>query len=455
MRNHLLRAAAGNTTTGFVTDNLILHLDAASYSSGTTWTDESGQGNNGTLTNGVSYSSDNDGVFVFDGTNDRVNLPAGSDFAYGTGDFTVEIWFNVTGTSPQTWGEIAFSQTVSGTNYFALFTSAQNPVQKKPTFIYGTGNGTYIISSTAYTEDTWYHYVVTRNGTALTMYLNNSVVATDTVSFNFNNTTYAPAIGAYTHSDNLNLEGKISIVRVYKGKGFSASDVTQNWNVSKARHGLGLVTDNLILHLDASNYSSGSTWTDESGQGNNGTLTNGVSYSSDNGGVLVFDGTDDYVTTSSDMFNANSNFTFSIWFYSDTFASGSKYSFIADINNSQSLYLRYDTDGGSIDVVNSNINVLGSFSNSSLSTNTWYNITVTRSSNTYTLYINGSSISTLSSSHSFTHSPNAIGANYKTSSPYYKHLFDGKIGIISIYNSAISASDVTQNWNTFKVRYGY
>tara|TARA_R100000353_G_scaffold2409_1_gene3586 strand:- start:779 stop:1495 length:717 start_codon:yes stop_codon:yes gene_type:complete len=237
MRNHLLRAAAGNITTGFVTDNLILHLDAANYSSGTTWTDESGQGNNGTLTNGVSYSSDNDGVFVFDGTNDRVNLPAGSDFAYGTGDFTVEIWFNVTGTSPQRWGEIAFSQTVSGTNYFVVYTSGGNPVQKKPRFTYGTGGGTPIISSTAYTEDTWYHYVVTRNGTALTMYLNNSVVATDTVSFNFNNTTYAPAIGAYTHSNNHNLEGKISIVRVYKGKGFSASDVTQNWNVSKARYG--------------------------------------------------------------------------------------------------------------------------------------------------------------------------------------------------------------------------
>ena len=257
MRNHFLRAATGNITTGLITDNLILHLDAANYSSGTTWTDESGQGNNGTLTNGVTYSSDTNGVFIFDGTNDKVTLPAGSDFAYGTGDFTVEIWFNVTGTSPQRWGEIAFSQTVSGTNYFALFTSAQNPVQKKPRFTYGTGGGTAIISSTAYTEGTWYHHVITRNGTTLTMYLNNSVVASSTVSFNFTNTTYVPTIGGYTHNNNLNFDGKIAQVRVYKGKGFSSSDVTQNWNAFKDRfgYGTGLVTDSLLCNLDAENYS--------------------------------------------------------------------------------------------------------------------------------------------------------------------------------------------------------
>jgi 3D (Asp-Asp-Asp) domain-containing protein len=223
-----------------VTENLVLNLDAGNNSSyggsGTTWTDLSGQNNNGTI-NGATYNSGDGGYFIFDGTNDRVSLPAGSDFAYGTGDFTIESWFNVTGTSPQTWGEIAFSQTVSGTNYFIAYISSGNPVLKKPTFTYGTGGGTPIVSSTAYTEDTWYHYVVTRNGTTLTMYLNNSVVATDTVSFNFNNTTYVPTIGAYTHSDNHNLDGKISIVRVYKGKGFSASDVTQNYFAVKSRYG--------------------------------------------------------------------------------------------------------------------------------------------------------------------------------------------------------------------------
>ena len=235
-------SSGGGGGSGIVTQNLVLNLDAGDSSSyggsGTTWTDLSDQNNNGTLINGVTYNSGDGGYLIFDGTNDRVSLPAGSDFAYGTGDFTIETWFNVTGTSPQTWGEVVFSQTVSGTNYFVVSTSTGNPVQKKPNFTYGTGGGTPTTSSTTYTENQWYHYVITRNGTTLTMYLNNSVVATATVSFNFSNTTYVPTIGAYTHSDTLNFDGKISIVRVYKGKGFSSSDVTQNFDAVKSRYGL-------------------------------------------------------------------------------------------------------------------------------------------------------------------------------------------------------------------------
>ena len=227
---------------GIVTTDLVLNLDASnssSYSgSGTTWTDLSGQGNNGTLVNGVAYSSDNGGYLIFDGTNDRVTLPVGSDFAYGTGDFTVEMWFNVTGTSPQKYGERLFCQTQGGTNYFVISASRGDPVVKKPVFTYAaSGGGTHIVSSTAYTEGTWHHLIITRNGTTATLYLDNSSVATATVSLNFNNTTYVPTIGAFTHSDQLNFDGKISIVRVYKGKGFSSSDVTQNFDAVKSRYG--------------------------------------------------------------------------------------------------------------------------------------------------------------------------------------------------------------------------
>ena len=60
-----------------------------------------------------------------------------------------------------------------------------------------------------------------------------------------------------------------------------------------------IVSDGLVLCLDAGNPKSypgsGTTWTDLSGRGNTGTLTNGPTYNSENGGSLVFDGTDDYV----------------------------------------------------------------------------------------------------------------------------------------------------------------
>ena len=63
-----------------------------------------------------------------------------------------------------------------------------------------------------------------------------------------------------------------------------------------------IVSSGLVLHLDAGNASSypgsGTTLTDLSGSGNNGTLVNGPTYSSANGGSLSFDGVNDYVSVS-------------------------------------------------------------------------------------------------------------------------------------------------------------
>ena len=211
--------------------------------------------------------------------------------------------------------------------------------------------------------------------------------------------------------------------------------------------GENIITSGLVLNLDGNNYSSGTTWTDTSGQGNNGTLTNGITYSSDNGGVLVLNGTSDYVITGSDMFNANSNFTFSIWFNSDSFAE--QKTFAADVNNSQSLFLRYNNG---IQLVNSNTAILGGFTSSTLSTNIWYNITLTRSSNTYTLYIDGSSVSNLIFSHTYTRSPDTIGANHNIGGGG-KNFFDGKISKVLAYSTALSDSDVKHNFDAMKGRY--
>ncbi len=62
--------------------------------------------------------------------------------------------------------------------------------------------------------------------------------------------------------------------------------------------GPDIVTNGLVLHLDAANsksyLGSGTTWNDLSGNGNNATLTNGPSFSNSNRGSIVFDGTNDY-----------------------------------------------------------------------------------------------------------------------------------------------------------------
>tara|TARA_R100001440_G_scaffold11435_1_gene20389 strand:+ start:1174 stop:2664 length:1491 start_codon:yes stop_codon:yes gene_type:complete len=234
------------------------------------------------------------------------------------------------------------------------------------------------------------------------------------------------------------------------------SKVSSNWKESGGTAS-GLITTNLVLHLDASDNSSyggsGTTWTDLSNSSNNGTLTNGPTYSSDFGGVIVFDGTNDYVQTGSDMFNANADFTFSIWINADTLGTSPPDTIISDNDNTESLYIRYNSGSG-IQVVKNNVSVLGTFSSSTLSTNTWHNITIVRSSSessgvfTYTLYLNGSSISSFTSGTSFTHGSQTIGMNYNGNAP-----FDGKVAQLFAYSSALSASQVLQNYNATKSNY--
>ena len=85
---------------------MLLWLDAqqpGSYpGTGTTWTDLSGNGNNGTLTNGPTYSSANGGSIVFDGVNNYCRITS-SAITNLTNNFSVEIWYKTNNNNPQLW----------------------------------------------------------------------------------------------------------------------------------------------------------------------------------------------------------------------------------------------------------------------------------------------------------------------------------------------------------------
>jgi hypothetical protein len=85
--------------TSIVRDGLVLYLDAAnkkSYSgTGTVWKDLSGQSNNGTLVNGVGYSSDNKGAMAFDGVDDYVDSGEASFLGPSLSGLTVSCWIRI------------------------------------------------------------------------------------------------------------------------------------------------------------------------------------------------------------------------------------------------------------------------------------------------------------------------------------------------------------------------
>jgi len=215
-------------------------------------------------------------------------------------------------------------------------------------------------------------------------------------------------------------------------------------------HSPRTVTDGLILALDAGNAKSypgsGTSWTDLSGQGNNGTLIGTPSYAASPG---YFDITSDstYVRLSSYSHGTN-NFTYSMWVRFDAFDS---YDSLFE-NGSWTDTLLFRVQSRTSITVYAEGALGGTFTwNPSI--NNWYNIVYTRSGSTNTLYVNGTQ-----SGSTFTDQTNISISNAYTFLMRSQHLTNqftnGQLAQYAMYNKALTASEITQNYNALKGRFG-
>ena len=223
-----------------------------------------------------------------------------------------------------------------------------------------------------------------------------------------------------------------------------------------------IVTDGLVLALDAADKNSypgsGTIWNDMSGNGNNGTLTNGPTFNSANGGSIVFDNVNDYVNlgTPSTLAGLQVPLTISLWAKIPTTDSYDVlYSAYGSTINSR-LYSMLRLDSGTFKYFTSTSN--GSFQQYGTLvpiTNVWnfYAVTVsgTVSSASLTIYLNtlsqSFSLSALSATPDLT-VPIRIGANGSGTEPW-----NGNIASCSVYNKALSAQEILQNYNAQKSRF--
>ena len=233
---------------------------------------------------------------------------------------------------------------------------------------------------------------------------------------------------------------------------------------------LPLITENLTLHLDAgdsNSYSgSGNTWTDLSGEGHNGTIY-GATYNTGNGGYFDFDGTNDYISISdTDVIPSGTNsFTYSVWIYIDNISSafGSNVAaslFSGDLNNRVECGLFRPSGTGTgaptlLKLTKHGGGNTGSCSvDISMNLSQWYNVTVIRDGvSSQVVYINGVSVGTGDLSNSFVSGSMKIGG--AANSTGYHGWLNGRIGIVLMYNTALSSSQVLRNYNAIKSRYGY
>lgn len=209
-------------------------------------------------------------------------------------------------------------------------------------------------------------------------------------------------------------------------------------------------SNSLVLYCDAGNIrsypGSGTTWNDLSSSNNTSALNNGPTYSSGNNGYITLDGVDDYISVNS---NANilskTAYTKIAFFYVTTFSTANniisggisgQHAFWLYVSNK--LYAGHNGNWAT---------VTGS---TTLSLNTWYFGAVTYSNSTgWKLYLNGVEDGSSVDTTTFTGNQEILLGAYGIGNYY-----SGRIGLVQVYNRALTATEILQNYNATKKRYG-
>jgi len=214
-----------------------------------------------------------------------------------------------------------------------------------------------------------------------------------------------------------------------------------------------VVTTGLQLYLDAGNASSypgsGTTWTDLSGNSRTGTLTNGPTYSGTNGGSIVFDGSNDYVQCTGSLTVTAA--TFVTWIKRN--GSQGQYDGILFSRGTNTTGMNFYTS-----------NQLGYHWNDSSSTYnwssgltipdaTWCMIAISVTSTAATAYLCQTS-GTTTATNTVNHSSSVLNDIKLAVDDAAARYFNGNIAIAQLYNIALSAGEVSQNFEADRARFG-
>ena len=278
-----------------------------------------------------------------------------------------------------------------------------------------------------------------------------------------NKVSNGPAIWTATSDNQL-----ISLTNNTEGTSFTTAQQCLNYYATQTdkmvfnRDYEGIITNGLVFNVDAgfipSYQGSGTTWYDLGYSGFNGTLTNGPTYSTDGGGSIVFDGVDDTVLlNSATTFGSPSNISINIWVrYTDFIASNLGRALFRASSLSEnvgfSVYQATDVPYNRAKCfvnLSTGLNVLNSITQ--LNTNQWYFITVTYNSSLLSLYINGVLDATSAGIGGIVWPSPARTPQF---GKMFGSYFNGRIAQTTLYNRALSATEILQNYNAQKSRFG-
>lgn len=230
-------------------------------------------------------------------------------------------------------------------------------------------------------------------------------------------------------------------------------------------NGPKIVTDGLVLVLDAGNTKSypgsGTTWTDLSGNGRNGTLVNGPTFDSANGGSIVFDGVNDACNFAANIFNTGTpqDGTFYLRFKAPILSTVDQTILFNDGGSSNNLVYFYRNSNFAtnryswlIYYTNTSAGVSNYLQGSTFLPSVWYDTALTyNSSGTAAIYVNGNLINrqTVANFQSWNRTGNNI--------PYIAIASSQGTGAAQVfmwYNRALTPQEIQQNLNATRQRIG-
>ena len=445
----------------FITNNTILYLDAGSASSypgsGSVWYDLSVQDNYATMSN-TTYTSVNGGYFTFNGTINSKGLLTSAKY-------------NVTYSGKTVFVTAYLSGNMINNTYRAILGSSAG-VRNFNFYLYRNISGNYQLhysansvgglsdTLTSFTPGTWFTAAVTHTtGNLVSYYFNGQPVGTGTAAFSQYLSGGTEGIGG---ADNF-WDGRIGLASVYK-VALSSSEILQNHNGVKNRYS-NFVDTNLLLYFNPNkdlNYPS--SINDLSGNSLNGILSNNTFTAP----YLTFNGSSSQITIADNSLlePGSGSFTMEVWvnqsvlgndvvlgkFNNGGVSANVSYS-IRTTNTT--FYAQIGSGSGSGGGPTGTLFV--NSTNHVGTLDTWYQIVyVFKNGGTKTLetFVNGSSIGVVN--HNLSSVLNSTNSLYVGSynGGEYAQWFHGEIGIVRIYNSALTASDVSKNFEADRATYG-
>ena len=435
-----------------------------------TWTDLSNNGNTGTVvgspagllfkqgytaSKSTDAGRDNQGFPLLDKNNGAIGFNGISDYVAFTsrvlaGEFTISMWINPHDAT----GKNLLGLSSASSDYMWITSNSEVDLRSSDMAL------TFTDSDVA--AGVWQYICITRDGSDIPKFYRDSLLiqtlAADAGTFTFDQ------IGRYHDGStgsagDFFFNGQIASLKIYN-RALTQTEVKQNFAAQASRFQVnrGIIQGGLVLHLDAGNNASypgsGTTWTDLSGNGYNGTI-DGATYSSGGGGNFDFDGANDgvVITSASNLHPWGGSASLMMWIKPngtptnwDGLWGGGSGSVGASFNFEALGRLSLGSDSGTPRVISS----------SGVTAGAWSHVACVRDGTTVIFYINGVDAGGGGSWTADAPGSTAdivIGQYYGgTVSSNYK--FDGNIATTTLYTRALSAGEVEHNFEVMRDRFG-